>query len=166
MNFERFKLTLVSCFLLTLVGCASVNYDDQADTELTNITQEVNQQFITWEDQAKSKPVAYDAKYYDKLVAYIKTVEIRMEASQDPATQNLIIIIIVKIVSLLATLNLIAIVKIAIIKIVSLLIILNLIIYLKIINSSLVVIKKALNIFLLSAFALIYVSKPKERTLI
>jgi hypothetical protein len=88
MLFGRTRLVQAYVLASFLCSCASVNYDDQADKQLTDITQEVNQQFITWEDQAKSKAVAYDAKYYDKLEADLKTLEMRMEASQDPATQN------------------------------------------------------------------------------
>jgi hypothetical protein len=40
--------TLICTFCLLLSACASVNYDEQADTQLTHITQDVNQQFITW----------------------------------------------------------------------------------------------------------------------
>lgn len=74
-----------------LNGCGAVNYDEQADQQLTSITQETNQQFTTWESQAAAKtPVVYDTKFYDKVEADLKTLEIRMEASQDPATQNLV----------------------------------------------------------------------------
>ena len=90
MLFRAERLARTFAFAFLLCSCASVNYDEQADKQLTDITQEVNQQFITWEDQAKTKSVPYDSKYYDKLEADVKTLEMRMEASQDPATQNLI----------------------------------------------------------------------------
>jgi uncharacterized protein YceK len=86
-----FTSCLLLGVLLILGGCGSVNYDDQADQQLTSITQESNQQFTTWESQAAAgTPVTYDKTFYDKIEADIKTLEIRMEASQDVATQNLI----------------------------------------------------------------------------
>lgn len=74
---------------IALAGCGTVTYDDQADQMLTSITKETNQQFIAWENKAK-EGVAYDATFYDKVEADVKTLEIRMEASQDPATSTLI----------------------------------------------------------------------------
>ena len=76
---------------IMLSACGSVNYDDQADQQLTAITSESNLQFTTWISQTKAgTPVAYDPKFYDKVEADVKTLEIRMEASQDAATQKLI----------------------------------------------------------------------------
>ncbi len=92
-NMLHNKYIMLLPFLVTttLGSCGSVNYDDEADKQLTTITQETNQQFATWESQAQAKsPVVYDTKFYDKVEADIKTLEIRMEASQDAATQHLI----------------------------------------------------------------------------
>jgi hypothetical protein len=90
MFLQFLRISSVCGPILILSGCASVNYDDQADSQLTSITQEVNQQFITWENQSKAKAAPYDPTFYNKLEADLQTLEIRMEASQDPATQNLI----------------------------------------------------------------------------
>jgi hypothetical protein len=90
---RRTDVRVVTSILIAplICSCGAVNYDAQADQQLTTLTQETNQQFITWESQAIAKtPVVYDTKFYDKVEADIKTLEIRMEASQDPATQNLI----------------------------------------------------------------------------
>jgi hypothetical protein len=78
--------------LAQLVACATVSYDQVADQQLTAVTQEVTQQFTTWMSQAREgkSPVAYDAKFYDKVEADILTLQIRMEASQDPATSKLV----------------------------------------------------------------------------
>lgn len=77
--------------LLLSAGCATVSYDQQADQQITSVTQEVNLQLLTWAEQAESgKAVPYDTSFYDKSEADISTLQIRMEASQDPATQKLI----------------------------------------------------------------------------
>lgn len=87
------RAVLATCLALWLVGCGTVNYDDQADQQLTSITQEINLQFLTWAHQIDAtppKPAGYDAKFYDKVEADITTLQIRMEASQDPATQKIV----------------------------------------------------------------------------
>jgi hypothetical protein len=94
MRFMRGRLVRVlACFnALQLVACATVSYDPIADQQLTSVTQEVAEQFTTWTSQARTgkNPVAYDAKFYDKVEADILTLQIRMEASQNPATARLI----------------------------------------------------------------------------
>ncbi|HEY4940240.1 MAG TPA: hypothetical protein VII56_02335 [Rhizomicrobium sp.] len=85
------NLIMASLLAMGLTGCSTVDYDAQADQQLTTISQEVNQQFVTWESEASpATPVAYDTKFYDKVEADVKTLEIRMEASQDTSTRTLI----------------------------------------------------------------------------
>ncbi|WP_321900102.1 hypothetical protein [Paraburkholderia heleia] len=75
---------------LILSGCSTVNYDSQADQQLTTITQEINLQLTTWEHQAEKTPVAYDTSFYDKTESDISSLEIRMESVQSPATDKLV----------------------------------------------------------------------------
>ena len=80
--------------IFLLAGCATINYDPQADKSLSTITHEINQQLIVWQHQAGTKqypkPVRYDPKFYDHVEADIATLEIRMEATQDFATQKVV----------------------------------------------------------------------------
>jgi hypothetical protein len=74
-----------------LSGCATVNYDAEADKQLTTLSQEINLELITWANQIDSptpKPAAYDAKFYDKVEADLTTLEIRMGSSQSEATDK------------------------------------------------------------------------------
>jgi len=83
----------VLAVLATVQGCTTVNYDSQADQQITSITTEFNQQMLSWESQAGATPpipATYDAKFYDKLEADITTLRIRLMASQDAAS-NLIV---------------------------------------------------------------------------
>jgi hypothetical protein len=77
-------------FTSLLSGCSTVNYDSQADQQITTITQEINLQLTTWELQAETTPVAYDTSFYDKTESDISTLEIRMESVQSPATDKLV----------------------------------------------------------------------------
>jgi hypothetical protein len=89
--YSRLVATSLWIALTQLTGCATASYDQQADQQITSITKDVTLQFVTWENQAKEKkPVAYDATFYNKAEADISTLEMRMEASQDPATSKLI----------------------------------------------------------------------------
>lgn len=86
----RGSFAFLSCVLMT--ACATVTYDAQADRQLTALTQEINFQFITWENQLNAPrptPVTYNAKFYDKVETNITTLEIRMEAAQTTATNKL-----------------------------------------------------------------------------
>jgi hypothetical protein len=83
--------SILASFLLA--ACATVAYDDQADQQLTALSQELNLQFITWESQLEAQTptaVPYDAAFYNKVEADITTLEIRMEASQSEATDKLV----------------------------------------------------------------------------
>jgi hypothetical protein len=94
MQIGRVWHKLLAVALAAALGaCGAVTYDDQADTQLTALTQALNLQFLTWANQVEGtppKPAAYDASFYDKTEAAIMTLQIRMEASQDKATQTLI----------------------------------------------------------------------------
>ena len=87
------RFVLAGCLALWLAACGTVNYDQQADQQITAITQEINLQLLTWAhqiDATPSKPAAYDTKFYDKVEADLTTLQIRLEASQDPATQKIV----------------------------------------------------------------------------
>jgi hypothetical protein len=76
-----------------LSACATVNYDTEADKQLTSLSEEINLQLITWENQIDadpSVPVPYDAKFYNKAEADVTSLEIRMESSQSTATDKLV----------------------------------------------------------------------------
>jgi hypothetical protein len=84
------RLGLPILGVLTM-GCATINYDQQADQQLTSLVQAINQQYITWENQAISskQKVQYDSKFYDQIESGIASLEVRMEASQDVSTPKL-----------------------------------------------------------------------------
>ena len=84
--------TLILSAIVLLSSCATVNYDQQADQQLSALSQEITLQFITWANQVEESPpspVPYDAKFYDKVQADITALEIRMQASQSAATDKI-----------------------------------------------------------------------------
>jgi hypothetical protein len=83
---------LLSICLLILGGCATIDYDQTADTQLTSLTQEIELQLTTWANQAEAdkSTVKYDPKFYDKVEADISTLQIRMEATQNKVTNELV----------------------------------------------------------------------------
>ena len=83
------RIALLSSFCL-FTACATINYDQQADQQITALTQQINLQYLSWESQARSNgPVAYDAKFYDTVEASLATLEMRMTASQDASSAKL-----------------------------------------------------------------------------
>jgi hypothetical protein len=92
LHFKSFLHASLWIGLVTvLAACATISYDQQADQQITNLTQEISLQLITWANQAADSktPVPYAATFYDKAEADIATLQIRMEASQDPANTKL-----------------------------------------------------------------------------
>jgi hypothetical protein len=93
--YQQIKLLVRVIAWVAMTGaigaCASVSYDQQADQQITGVTQEITLQLLTWANQAAEgkTPVTYDAAFYNKAEADIATLRIRMEASQDPATAKL-----------------------------------------------------------------------------
>ncbi|MEN2473127.1 hypothetical protein [Burkholderia sp. GS2Y] len=87
-SYCMFLLLIFASSLLS--SCSTVNYDQQADQQITSLTQEINLQFITWKNQVESrKLIPYDTKFYDKVQSDIAVLQIRMEAPQDTADQKI-----------------------------------------------------------------------------
>jgi hypothetical protein len=63
-------------------GCASIDYDAQADRQIVALTRNINQNLIGWrievEDSGGKLP--YDAAFYSKVEAQLSELKIRMTA--------------------------------------------------------------------------------------
>ncbi|MCK4133210.1 hypothetical protein QN078_10440 [Ralstonia nicotianae] len=89
MNYRnRIFSGIISLILMCLAGCATVTYDPQADQQLTTLTQDINSQLSNWAITSEStkKSIPFDPSFYSKVESQVATLEIRMEATQDPAS--------------------------------------------------------------------------------
>lgn len=86
----KFHIFLFSC-IFWIAGCTTINYDPQADQQLNTISQNLNEQFFTWEalGEGSSKKVEYKPEFYDKTLASLTVLKIRMNATQDINTGRL-----------------------------------------------------------------------------
>ena len=73
---------LVALASVVLAGCATMPYDSQTDQQITNRSQKVNQQLVTWEFVEAAKPhlTQYDLKYYAKVETDLALLQMRMNS--------------------------------------------------------------------------------------
>lgn len=78
----RALVPLVAFTAVVLAGCATMAYDSQTDQQITNLSQEVNQQLVTWEFAEAAHPhfTQYDPKYYAKVETDLTLLQMRMNS--------------------------------------------------------------------------------------
>jgi len=79
----RALVSLVALASVVLAGCATIAYDSQTDQQITNLSQEVNQQLVTWEfaEAAQSRSTQYNPKYYAKVETDLTLLQMRINSS-------------------------------------------------------------------------------------
>jgi hypothetical protein len=96
LNKPRRLMTLL--FPVVLASCVTPpQYDDQADTQITNLQKEVDSQVVKFISDARQgdavslKDSSYlqNIKWYNQVDVDLTSLELRMESSSDPSTANL-----------------------------------------------------------------------------
>lgn len=83
------QIVLLFPILLIFYGCAAPQYDVKADTAIGDLQSKIHGQINSWISKDKSLSYASNKGFYDIADTDIKSLEIRMEATQDPSTANL-----------------------------------------------------------------------------
>lgn len=91
------KRLMALLFAIVLASCATPpQYDDQADTQITNLQKEIDSQIVKFisdahqGDTAALKDSSYlqNIKWYNQVDTDLTSLELRMESSSDPSTAN------------------------------------------------------------------------------
>jgi len=97
-SFRYRKLSVVLVIGLLVSGCVSApQYDATTDSDISSLQNEIDSELVQWTSLAQAgdaaslqkQSYAQNTSFYDKVDSDLETLELRLEAVQDPSTANM-----------------------------------------------------------------------------